>query len=215
MTEFPRKRDSGYRQLSLIREGMRCLFRLDSFSHKACAESDSIGCKRGMRGFSLIEIVIVLSLSAILIISVLPFLKVSLRSYLTVSQGKNIVQATRIGFNRFMGELKRIPENYNISRGLSNYIEFRYLDENGNMLPADVTYQLSGDQLLRDGVPIVDGVQNFQMQYFKWDGTEYVPDYDVGYIWRMRVKMSVGNSEGQFNLSGDIFPKAFAFPGGT
>jgi hypothetical protein len=83
------------------------------------------------------------------------------------------------------------------------------------MLSADVTYQLSGDQLLRDGVPIVDGVQSFQMQYFKWDGTEYVPDYDVGYIWRMRVKMSVGNSEGQFNLAGDIFPKAFAFPGGT
>jgi prepilin-type N-terminal cleavage/methylation domain-containing protein len=215
MTGFPQKRDRGYRKKSVIPKRAGGIFRLPSPGRKACEAPGSTGCNGGMQGFTLIEIVIVLCLSAILIISVLPFLKVSLRSYMTVSQGKNIVQASRIGFNRFMGELKRIPENYNITRGLANYIEFRYLDQNGNMLSADVTYQLSGDQLLRDGVPIVDGVQSFQMQYFKWDGTEYVPDYDVGYIWRMRVKMSVGNSEGQFNLAGDIFPKAFAFPGGT
>lgn len=162
--------------------------------------------RKRQRGYSLIELVIVLVVTGIVLITTMPFFKASVKSYVNIRAGKTLQQAARIAFNRFLAELKLIESSLDIDYGYENEIRFDLPSQ------SNINYRLNGGILERMGKKLIDGVQTFQLRYFRENGSEKSPgfSYDSD-IWRIYVKLVVGDEITALILEGNITPRNIHF----
>lgn len=160
------------------------------------------------RGFTLMELVIVLLTSSMILAATLPLFKVQTRSYVDTRQGKKLLQETRIGFNRLVAELQQIPASAEIDWGRSNAIQFDLPDKG----LYNIEYEIDSGSLKRVNTRLVDGVQRFSLHYFRADGSEIsTPFYNSDEVWRIQVELAAGSSEKQVVLRSQISPRNFHF----
>jgi len=163
-----------------------------------------IGGRGRDSGYSLMELVIVLVVTGFLVVSITPFFRISIRSYMGTRLGKETLEASRIAFNRMISELKRIQTLNEIYYGSSTRIEFQYPDENGDEQYTIYDYS-SGNRW------IIEGVTSFRITYYKSDGNSFTPYYNTENIWRIKVEMTVGSKDyvgAEYKLVQEIHPKA-------
>ena len=153
-------------------------------------------------GFTLVEFVVVAVVTGIIVVSVLPFFRVNIDSYINVRKGKDLHQMARIGFNRLIAEMKLIENSLDIDYGNSDEIQFDIPNQN------DINYKFDSYVLEREGEKLVEGVQSLQFQYFRENGTQksagFWWDSDV---WRIHVTMVVGDGSNNITLQGQVSPR--------
>lgn len=154
------------------------------------------------RGLTIVEFVIVTVVTGIVMVSVLPFFRVNVDSYVSIRKGKDLQQMARIGFNRMMAEMKLIESSLDIDYGYSDEIRFDIPTQN------NINYELDNYVLEREGEKLVEGVQSLQFRYFRENGTEkgagFWWDSDV---WRVHVTMIVGDGSTNMTLQGQVSPR--------
>jgi hypothetical protein len=171
--------------------------------------------KAGSRGVTLVELVVVIVVTGIIIISIAPFLRVTIKSYLAVRAGKDVLQMSRIGFNTMASEIRRIQAASDIWYADSDEFEFRYLKSNGTFTASRIKYSFNSNgriDRVGPGSPnsrLMEGVSSFNLKFYNKTGTAFTPGYSTGNIWRIEVNATVGADENKTTFSEQIFPKAF------
>jgi hypothetical protein len=173
------------------------------------------GAKTGSRGVTLVELVIVIVVTGIIVIAISPFIRVTIKSYLTVRTGKEILQMSRIGFNTMASEIRRIQAVSDIWYADSDELEFRYLKSDGTFTASRVKYSFNSNgriDRVGPGSPnsrLMEGVSAFKLKFYNKTGSAFTPGYSTGNIWRIEISATVGADENQTTFSEQIFPKAF------
>jgi hypothetical protein len=144
---------------------------------------------RSAGGFTIMELVITLVVSAIILTAVLPFFKVSVDSYTNARMGKDILQSARIGWNRMLTEMKAIVGSTEIDKAYSDQIQFDLPGETNINYVYNHTYK----QLEREGEKMIWGVQSFALTYYNKDGNQISTPFTArNDVWRIKVRMEVG-----------------------
>jgi hypothetical protein len=161
-------------------------------------------------GVSLIELVIVIIITGIIVLAISPFLRTSIGSYYTVRVGKDAMQEARIGFNRLVNEIKRIPLPGNIFYADASTLQFSYVQSNGIISnQVNYSYETTTKMLNRNGFRLIEAVSAFTLSYFASDGTAITPLYSTGTVHRIRIDMTLGTGTRTYRLTEEIYPKAF------
>ena len=160
------------------------------------------GIQSGESGFSLVEIIITIVVAGIVMVSALPFLKITVNSYVGIKAQKDLMQSARIGFNRMIADMNDIEASIQIDYGYTNAIQF---DLSGD---DDINYRFSDGELQRKTQKLVAGVQSLVFRYYREDGvqkgTPFSYDSDV---WRIQIEMNVGTGDSQMVFRGSVSPR--------
>jgi competence protein ComGC len=156
------------------------------------------------RGFTVMELVIVLIVSSVIVISVTPFFRTNIQAYMAARTGKEALQQSRIGFNRMMFEIRRIPKNCLLQLD-SNILRFWVQDENGNIPGLDVKYSYSSSngQILRNDVRLIEGVSDFTVTGFTRTGATTTNETQV---WRIQISMTLGVDDPTCTIVEEVVP---------
>ena len=160
------------------------------------------GVLRKREGFTLIEFVVVTVVTGLIVVTTVPFFKIGVESYLRIRAGKDIQQMGRIGFNRMIAEMKLIEASLDIDYGYSNSIRFDIPNQN------NINYDFESGALAREGEILVQGVQSFQLTYFRADGSQKSSGfwYDSD-VWRVHIEMEVGDGDNNMVFKGQVSPR--------
>lgn len=117
-----------------------------------------------IRGFTLMEIILVLMLIVILSGMGAPFLGVTLNAYFQGQSTVNVDTQARVALSRMVNDLHNLSANSSITSATAT--SFAFTDIAGNT----VSYTLSGTQLLRSGILLCDGVSSITFSYYTSNG---------------------------------------------
>jgi prepilin-type N-terminal cleavage/methylation domain-containing protein len=163
---------------------------------------------RREHGFTLTELVIVTVVSGILLMAAVPFFKLNVDSYVEIKAKKDMMQSARMAFSRMMAELHRIEDSLDISNGDVSQITFDVPDDGLGF----ITYELSGNEILRQGQKFLGPVNNFILKYYGDDGTEkWTPFQYHSDVWRVYVEVVVGEGSSNLSLRGLVSPRNFHY----
>ncbi len=161
--------------------------------------NDSI---RSERGWTLIELVVVIVVTGILAVTTLPLFRAGIDSYIYTRAGKDILQSSRIGFKRMMAEMRMIEASLEIDWGTSTQIRFDLPSQ------SNITYRYQNGRLERDGEKLVNYVQGFVIRYYKEDGSEKSsPFWSDSDVWRIQLEMEVGDGDDNLVLRAQVSPR--------
>lgn len=156
------------------------------------------------------ELVIVIVVVGVISVTLLPFFRININSYLTVRAGKDLMQSSRIGLERMLAELGTVPASSDIDFGLSDEIQF------DTPMYSNVNYEFRDGALVRSeglfgGVSkVVIGVKSFQISFYDEAGTQipsfYWPRNDIR---RIQLEMTVGDDDRDYELCTQIAPRNF------
>jgi prepilin-type N-terminal cleavage/methylation domain-containing protein len=164
--------------------------------------------RKGERGMTMIELVISLVVIGLISVTLMPFFKVNLQSYLKARTGKTAIQTARIAFNRMVNDVKQLKSPLDIWYGSSSRIDVDV--PNDGLAAITYRYDSSDDILYRDGVKLAESVKSFTISYFTMNGTQKsVPFAYVSDVWRIQIDMSVGDAQYTLNLREQIAPRNF------
>ncbi|HHS12547.1 MAG TPA: prepilin-type N-terminal cleavage/methylation domain-containing protein [bacterium] len=157
------------------------------------------------KGFTLMELVIVMVIVGIITVTTMPFIRTNVDSYISVRGGKDLLQSTRIGFNRMLAEMRRIESPSDIDYGYNNEFQFDIPGTN------NITYKYSGGQLLRENRVLIHGVQSMTFRYFRQDGSQMgTPIWSsTSQIWRIQLDIEVGDGTQNIRLRAQVSPRNF------
>ncbi|RKY81048.1 hypothetical protein DRQ07_04845 [candidate division KSB1 bacterium] len=160
------------------------------------------------RGFSLMELVIVIVIIGVISATLIPFLKINISAYLAVRSGKDLVQATRIGMQRILTEMSTISTAADIDFGLADEIQF------DTPSYANINYELRDGAIVRSeglfGTPskVIIGVKSFQIKYYDAAGAEISPFYwPRNDVRRIAFNITVGDDEHDYEITTQIAPR--------
>jgi prepilin-type N-terminal cleavage/methylation domain-containing protein len=156
-------------------------------------------------GFTLIELVIVLTLTGILVAAISPFVYTNVDAFIRIRAGKNVLQGARIGLTRMTEELKRAT---NIDYGYSNRIRFDFEKPDGSN-ESNIEYEYYDDEavLTREDEPLVPLVQDFTIQYWDINDNLINPGWGTAAIQRIEISISVGSPEIYTVLEAQVAPR--------
>ena len=160
------------------------------------------------RGFSLVELVIVIAVVGILAGSFVAYVEQSVNMFETVDNRKEITMEARQAMLRIIREVRQIRDNTSIVSANANGISFFGV--------ADSLYTLTysgtpGTNLMfqRGAVSaaIATGVDSLSIQYFKSDGTAAVPVVSPGVtdVHRVSVYLRLASGGDKVSFSTETF----------
>ena len=158
-------------------------------------------------GFTIMEMVVVLVVTAIIMVAILPFFKINVDSFTNARMGKDILQSTRIGWNRMMEELKGLEASFRIDQAYNSRIRFD-LPGSSNI---DYEYDSAYKELRREGVKLIWGVQSFSIKYYDKENNQIsTPFFNRTDVWRLKIEMEVGyGTQVMVFTEGQISPRNF------
>lgn len=159
------------------------------------------------RGFTLMELVVVMVVVGVLSVTIVPFIKVNIDSYIRVRNGKDAIQSTRIALNRMVEEIKRIPSPGDLIWGYSSSIRFRMPDGTRvayRFEDATITRQVG---LFSNHIILLRGVRAFNLTYFDDDGSS--SSWASSSVRRIKIEINVGTDQQNFTLSKQVTPRNF------
>jgi len=118
-----------------------------------------------IRGFTLIELIIVIVIVSILSALSAQFLKLGFTAYF---YGQNLIDAdnqARVALNRMTNDLHNLRSTSDITTASTTALVFTDLYGNA------ISYQVSGSQLQRNTLALVNNTQSIAFQYYDNAGT--------------------------------------------
>jgi len=131
---------------------------------------------RQQRAFSLVELIIVITILAVLSVIMLPMLQSGFNSYFTQ---RNLTDANwqgRLALARIARDLRSLPSSNNISTANSTQLTFI------NSANTSVSYTLNGTSLQRNGLTLANGVSALTFGYYDSTGAVTALLANIGYI---------------------------------
>ena len=143
-------------------------------------------------GMTLMELVVGMTLMSVLLLTTLPFFKLSLDSYQYVHRSKYLLQSARITMNRMVAELRTVEFPEDVLEANNDYIRFYYPATAENII-----YELESDEIERGAeggtmYTLVDNVNDFDIDYFDDNESAIsVPFYANGDLRRIRLQLNL------------------------
>ncbi len=169
------------------------------------------------KGFSLIELLIVLAILALILFPIYEFLRQGALSWQLGENKTEVVQNARIGLDKMCDEIKHAREIYSIT---SSQIRFWWKDLNDNdtaEVNEILTFSWSGtgnEDLTRkldsetQPTPIANYVDDFQLKYFDNSGVETTaPDAVFFVTANLRIKKTAQGHDYISEMRKSIFPR--------
>jgi Tfp pilus assembly protein PilW len=163
--------------------------------------------KSRSRGFTVMELVIVLIVSSVVVISVGPFFTTNINAYMTARAGKDMLQQSRIGFNRMVAEIRRMTQ-FGLLNLSSQRLEFWYRRADGvvPLTSIEYSYSSSKGQILRNDVRLMEGVSAFTITGFTRTGATTTNETQV---WRIRISITLGLDDPTCTMVEEVVPLGF------
>lgn len=134
-------------------------------------------------GFSLLELIIVLTLSSIIAIVTSRIIYSQMDSVNTSMNGINASTQARVALERMARDLRNVASSASLlSTSTANKIDF--VDSSGN----SISYSLSGSTLLRNSDVLADNIQSLTFNYYDKSGTIINPPPTTSTVY---IKMTV------------------------
>ena len=163
------------------------------------------------KGFTIMELVVVMFAMSIVTAAVAPFIRVNVDSYVDVRKSKYSIQTARIAFNKMLSELRFYANTSSIVRARStrigfttpngDYIEYVYSSDEKGIGIADSWVSLF---MTPTCDPFIGGVENFSISYFDQNGNT---TSSIASIHRIRVIMvlqDLDDSSKQMSFVGQV-----------
>jgi len=164
--------------------------------------------RKGIEGFSLIEIVVVCVLIGIIAAVIIPPLHQGVQSFAVTEARGDLTSQARQAATRMIRELRNIQKKADNTPNITaaNAASITFVD----VLDNTITFSLSGSTLQRNSNALVDQVSSLQFRYFNGSNTELpvplsAPDLapasvdDVDDIRRIMVTLTL--AEGSLTVS--------------
>lgn len=122
--------------------------------------------RRGPAGFSLVEMLIVIIILGIVAAIGSTMLAGGLNAYLS---GKDFADADwqgRLALERISRDLRTVRSATLVDLTLSPATQITFVNKAG----MSISYALSGTTLMRNGIPLADGISNLNFSYIRRDG---------------------------------------------
>lgn len=155
--------------------------------------------KRFRRGFTLIEVVIVIAILAILASTLIPVISKGIDAYIMSSKNREEIGAARLALSRMIREIRQ--ECRSISGADTASFSFRnslgsnigYIYENSLPIPGlkrMVNYGTEDRLLARDVVEFL--APKYLFKYYKQDGTQWVSGTDpISSIRQIEIRLAI------------------------
>ena len=146
------------------------------------------------KGFTLIEIVIVIVLMAVISFFIAVYMREGINAWQYMCGQKNITLSTRAAMNRVVKELKRVKQNTNILTHTPTMV--RFLDIYNNT----ITFSQEGTVLYRNSDILLESLQDpggLVFTYLDKDGNETAITNEMRVV---RCRLTVVEEENKFIL---------------
>jgi len=126
--------------------------------------------RKGIEGFSLIEIVVVCVLIGIIAAVIIPPLHQGVQSFAVTETRGDLTSQARQAATRMIRELRNIQKEADNTPNIStaNVASITFVD----VLDNTITFSLSGSTVQRNSNPLVEQVSSLQFRYFDANNTE-------------------------------------------
>ncbi len=159
--------------------------------------------RRTKKGFTLVELVLVIALIALVAGIIAPIMVGGLRSYVMISSQKAALAQVRLAMARMSAEIRLIPDTGSIDTWNASELRFDLPDEN------NIRYRVQNNDLQRSNTDIAANVSNLNFTYLNSSGNPAGAKAD---IYRIGVEMTLDAAGGQGSITArtEIFPRRFS-----
>ena len=162
--------------------------------------------KTGAGGFTLIELVATIVITAIIAGAVSHFLLFSWNTYGFVDSRKRTLHEARLALQIMNREFRQIQNVDGVSVATSS--ELKFIDYDGNV--NDFLY--SNNAIKKNGYKLADNVTAFQFRYLKTNGQHLgtpVPPDSLSYIWNIEANYTIQISDQSVPFHLLVHPRNF------
>lgn len=148
------------------------------------------------RGFTLIELIVVIALIGMIMVGITSIYTQMLYSML---QGQNAIDALwqgRLGMERMIKEIRITRSAADISTFTSG--EYNFTDINGN----NIDYKLSGNNLVRNNTILADGISALSFSYYDKNGDSTSTAASIAYI---KITLNVTRKNANYALTSGVY----------
>lgn len=159
---------------------------------------------RKNKGFTLIELTVVLVLAGILALFLSGALNKGIESWYFVADRSDLMAQTPYALNRIARELRYIKDSKSVYAAGASSITFN------DASSSSITYNLSGGSIYRNGNPLLDGVTNFSLQYLDANGNIIatpVINPSATNIRKIRISVTVQKGNNPFSMETIVKPR--------
>lgn len=150
-------------------------------------------------GFTLLELVVVMALVSVVAIVAAEFLSSGAHLYTATNVHQELLQTSRIALYRMIREIAEADSVLSADASL-----FRFLDPDST----DITFALSGSQVVRNSDPLVDHVASLIYRYWDANGDSLATPVDtLSHIWRVGIALTVGYLDESVTLQSEVYPR--------
>ena len=151
------------------------------------------------KGFSLIELIMVIVVVGIISVAVAPIFFGGFQAFFTAKNFSGMNAQAELAMDRLAREIRGVDPSQDLdSATLPTASQLKFRLYNGTAQAAWVTYTLSGTNLMRNTDTLATGISSLAFSYYKPDGTALTPPLTLAQaqgIWFVRITVrAVGGS---------------------
>jgi len=144
---------------------------------------------RNKRGFTLIELIMVIVLVGIIAGVIAPFMGNAFTYWALVRNEREAIATARMALARMTREIRHIEEVTSIDTFTATQFEFDRVKPDQTM--DDVDFELSGDTILRNSQELADNVSSLAFAYLDADGNTTATQADIRMV-QITLTVTVG-----------------------
>jgi len=157
------------------------------------------------RGFTLIEVILVIVILGILAAVIVPPLMEGTRGWVDVGTRKDLVQQGRMAMERMVREIRNTGRKADDTSCISaaSSTAYTFGDVNGDLVNCNgISFSLSGSQLLRGTAVLAENVSSFQLTYYNnANGSTGT----LSAIRRVSVALTLANGTESVTLDSEVY----------
>jgi len=144
------------------------------------------------KGFTLIELIVVIVITSIIAGVVARFLVFGVETYHFVDERKRALHEARLALHLMNSEFRQVRDPKGLYIARQDKLQFINYFNQVN------TYQFSNNRLLKNGFTIAESVTSFSFSYLKSDGTYLqtpVSADSLTYVWNIEANYTIQMGE--------------------